>query len=189
MIALPCGHIYTMKSMDMHMEMGDYYEGSIDGGWTSVKLFPPSTSIKTCPACHTPIKDIKRYGRIIKKCTLEIQNGKFILKYDDKLIKIAKRITKSFNKMEKGRNILKNKLCDISELKTKEEFKDTTTKLLEITPHYYFQCISKYHGFDENSQQVWLSHVGELLTCYDNLIPIIRAATIPPHKRAFEASL
>ncbi|PKC70238.1 hypothetical protein RhiirA1_502071 [Rhizophagus irregularis] len=184
MVALPCEHIYTMKSMDMLMEMADYYEGSIDGRWTSVKTFPASTNIKTCPECQAPIKDIKRYGRIIKKCTLEIQNKKFISKYDDELKKIANCIVASFKKMETKRNKLRNNLCVISKLKTKEEFKDKDRILPEITRYHYFECIAEYHGFDENSQQVWVSHVKKLLNCYENLFPIIRATKIPPHKRA-----
>ncbi|GES84016.1 P-loop containing nucleoside triphosphate hydrolase protein [Rhizophagus clarus] len=190
MVVLPCKHIYTMKSMDMLMGMEDYYEGSIDGRWTSVKLLPNSTSIKTCPECHTPIRDIRRYGRIIKKYILDIQTGKFLSKYEGELSKIAKRVNTSLYKVEKGRNKLKDGLCNISELKTKVEFKDKERKLTEIIPYHYFENIALYHGFDENSQQVWLSHIGKLLHYYNDLIPIIRTATtIPPHKRAFEASL
>jgi hypothetical protein len=189
MIVLPCGHIYTMKSMDMLMEMGDYYEGSIDGEWTSVKSLPTSTGIKTCPACQAPIKDIKRYGRIIKNCTLDIQHEKFISKYDEELRRINKHIVTFSNEIKIGRNKLKDELCDISELKPKVEFKNTDRRLPEITPYHYFQVIAQYHGFDENSQQVWLSHVGELINCYDKLVPIIRATKIPPHKKASEASL
>ncbi|PKK66104.1 P-loop containing nucleoside triphosphate hydrolase protein, partial [Rhizophagus irregularis] len=104
MVALPCGHIYTMKSMDKLMGMKEYYEGSSEGGWISVKSFPTSTSIKKCPACQASIRDIRRYGRIIKKYTLETQNRKFMIKYDGELRKIAKRIIASFNEMKGGRN-------------------------------------------------------------------------------------
>jgi hypothetical protein len=189
MVALPCGHIYTMKSMDKLMEMKEYYGGSIERGWTSVKSFPTSTSIKNCPACQASIRNIRRYGRIIKNYTLEIQNRKFITKYDGELRKIDKRIITSFNEMKRGRKKLKNELCDISELKKIIEFKDINRGLPEITHYHYFEGIAQYHGFDENSQQVWLSHVNKLLRCYYNLIPIIRAAKNAPHKKAFEANL
>ncbi|PKC08396.1 hypothetical protein RhiirA5_399332 [Rhizophagus irregularis] len=193
MIFLSCGHIYTMKSMDNHMGMKDYYEGSIDRGWTSVKLLPTSTSVKTCPECQAPIKDIKRYGRIIKKCTLDIQNRKFITKYDGELRKISKRINTIFNEMNKSRNKLKNELPNNPKLKPKEivlkEHNVAYKGLSEITPYYYFESIALYHGFDDNSQQVWLSHVGKLLKCYEELINIIHSTKKSPHKKAFEASL
>ncbi|PKC57922.1 hypothetical protein RhiirA1_541364 [Rhizophagus irregularis] len=189
MVALPCGHIYTMKSMDKLMEMKEYYGGSIERGWTLVKSLPTSTIIKRCPACQTSIRNIRRYGRIIKNYTLEIQNKKFITKYDGELIKIDKRIIASFNEMKRGRKKLKKDLCDISKFKNRIEFKVINKGLPEITPYQYFEGIAQYHGFDENSQQVWLSHVNKLLRSYYNLIPIIRAAKNTPHKKAFEANL
>jgi hypothetical protein len=84
-----------------------------------LKYFQLQTNMKIYPECQAPIKDIRRYGRIIKKCTLEIQNKKFISNYDDELRKIAKCVVASFNKMETKRKKLSNKLCDISELKNK----------------------------------------------------------------------
>jgi hypothetical protein len=182
-----------MKSMDMLMGMEDYYEGSIDEEWTSVKLFPTSTNVKVCPACQTPVKDIRRYGRIIKKCTLDIQNRKFITKYDVELRKISKRITISFSEMNKTRHKLKNELPNNPKLKSRvvvlEEHNVTYKGLSEITPYYYFESIASYHGFDDNSQQVWLSYVGKLLKCYEDLINIIRSTKKSPHKKASEASL
>ncbi|GBC00890.1 hypothetical protein RclHR1_00400004 [Rhizophagus clarus] len=193
MIVLSCGHVYTMKSMDMLMGMEDYYECSIDGRWTSVKFFPTTTSVKTCPTCQTPVKDIRRYGRIIKKCTLDTQNRKFMTRYDGELRKISKRITVSFDEMKKTRYKLKNELPNNPKLKSREvvlKEHDVTYKgLPEITPYYYFESIALYHGFDDNSQQVWLSYVSKLLKCYEDLINIIRSTMKSPHKRAFEASL
>jgi len=78
MIVLTCGHVYTIEFMNYHMKMNKYYERSTKGGWISIKpLLTIPSSIKTCPACQTPIKNIKRYGRIIKKCTLDVQTRKF----------------------------------------------------------------------------------------------------------------
>ncbi|CAB5361070.1 unnamed protein product [Rhizophagus irregularis] len=46
-----------------------------------------------------------------------------------------------------------------------------------------------YHGFDENTEQVWINHVRKLLKRYDELTFIIRATKFPPHKKALEASI
>ncbi|RIA86555.1 AAA domain-containing protein, partial [Glomus cerebriforme] len=93
MIVLSCGHAYTMRTLDTLMGMKDYYEGSIEGGWTSVKELPISpTNTNTCPECQTPIKNIRRYGRIIKHHTLDIQTKKFLVKYDRRLKEINKKI-------------------------------------------------------------------------------------------------
>ncbi|PKK61861.1 hypothetical protein RhiirC2_735514, partial [Rhizophagus irregularis] len=55
-------------------------------------LLTSSTDIKTCPECNSPIRDIKRYGRITKKYTLDAQNKKFLLKYYYQLDEIRKQI-------------------------------------------------------------------------------------------------
>ena len=182
-----------MKSMDKIMGMEDYYESSIEGEWTSVKPLPTSTSTKLCPECQTPVKDIKRYGRIIKKRTLDIQNRKFILRYDRKLKGISKHINNSFNEMKKMRNELRKELPDNPKLKTREEiFQEHEVShkgLPEITPYHYFESIAQYHGFDEDSENVWLSHVSKLLKCYQNLVSVIYATKRSPHKKAFEVTI
>ncbi|RIA80711.1 hypothetical protein C1645_866307 [Glomus cerebriforme] len=194
MIVLSCKHVYTMKTMDILMKMKDYYEGSNERGWTSTKIIStlPINIIK-CPACQIPVKDIRRYGRIIKKCTLNIQNKKFLLKYDYKIKEIIKNINFDIgNKIKSMRCQLNSKLPKL-ELRPREvvfkEHNITSKDLPEITPYYYFESIEEYHGFDEVSEQVWINHVKKLLICYRELTTIIRATKISPHVKAFEATV
>ncbi|GBB88387.1 hypothetical protein RclHR1_14960002 [Rhizophagus clarus] len=193
MIVLPCWHVYTMETMDMHMGINDYYEGSIEEGWTSVKILPtlPMTT-KTCPTCRKPIKDIKRYGRIINKCILDIQNKKFLTKYDQQLIGISKSIIVHKVNMTIMRNGLINALPKL-ELRpieiVKKKHNIINKNLPEITPHYYFENIEKYHGFDKTSENAWINHVKKLLDYYQKLTSIIEISKLPPHKKAFEAAV
>ncbi|PKY47020.1 P-loop containing nucleoside triphosphate hydrolase protein [Rhizophagus irregularis] len=197
MIILSCGHVFTMKSMDTLMEMKNYYKGSIDGGWTSAKMLPTSsTDIKTCPGCNSPIRDIKRYGRITKKYTLDAQNKKFLLKYYYQLDEIRKQINFFVfgGKLRKNRIQLKEDLIEILESESisrgEVTFKECkNTELPEIIPYYYFENIGIYHGFDENSEQIWIVHVKKLLKRYNELTFIVRATKFPPHKKALEASI
>jgi hypothetical protein len=193
MIVLTCGHVYTMETMDMHMEMKDYYGGSVEGGWTSVKILPTSSiNMKTCPACRTPIKNVRRYGRIINKYTLDIQNKKFLTKYNLQLREISKSIISLKDKMDNKRNGLKNALPKLESRPTEVVLKEhnfINEKLPEITPHNYFENIEMYHGFDKISEKAWNTHVKKLLNCYQRLILIIEVTKFPPHKKAFEAAV
>ncbi|PKC62918.1 P-loop containing nucleoside triphosphate hydrolase protein, partial [Rhizophagus irregularis] len=93
MVVLSCGHVYTMETMDMLVKMEEYYEGSIERGWTSIKALPTSSKdIIKCPACRAPVKNIRRYGRIINKYTLDVQNKKFLNKYSHELNEITKQV-------------------------------------------------------------------------------------------------
>jgi hypothetical protein len=193
MIVLTCGHVYTMETMDMLMEMKDYYGGSVEEGWTSVKILPTSPmNAKTCPTCRTPIKNVRRYGRIINKFTLDIQNKKFLSKFDRQLKEISKQIIPLSEEMINKRNELKEALPKLELRPTEvvlEEHNVINEKLPEITPRKYFEKIEMYHGFDKNSEKAWMNHVKKLLNCYQKLISIINFTKLPPHKKAFEAAI
>ncbi|PKC57188.1 hypothetical protein RhiirA1_446280 [Rhizophagus irregularis] len=194
MVVLTCRHVYTMETMDMIMEMKNYYEGSIKEGWKSVKILPALLmNAKTCPTCRTPIKNVKRYGRIINKYTLDMQNKKFLLKYDSHLKEIIMQIITLRDEMIVKRNILKNALPKhesrpmrvVLEVRNKVVNK----KLPEIISHTYFENIGMYHGFDRQSKKAWVAHVNKLLVNYQKLVLIAEATNFPPHKKAFDAVL
>jgi len=99
------------------MEMGNYYEGSIESGWTSIKvLTTPSASVKTCPKFWEPIKNIRRYGRIIKKSILDMQNRNFLITHGDRLNEITKDITSFVGEMNNGWVELKKGLEELSKI-------------------------------------------------------------------------
>ncbi|GBC46709.1 uncharacterized protein OCT59_017758 [Rhizophagus irregularis] len=193
MIVLTCKHVYTMETMDMLMEMENYYEGSIEEGWTSVKILPALLmNTKTCPTCGTPIKNVKRYGRIINKYTLDMQNKKFLLKYDSKLKEIIMQIITLRDEMIVRRNELKDALPknESRPMKVVLEVRNKAVnkKLPEIIPHAYFESIGMYHGFDRKSKKAWVAHVNKLLVNYQKLVLIIEATKFPPHKKAFDVT-
>ncbi len=179
--------------------MKDYYEGSIESGWTSIKILStPSANVKTCPTCPTcrkPIKNIRRYGRIIKKYILSMQNRNFLTTYGDQLNKIIEQIILFEDEINSKRDKLQKSLRKLSKIDDSMpleiEFKKLNIKndeLPGITPHQYFNNVKKYHGFEKISKKVWLDHVGKLLKCYQELTFILCATNTSPHKKAFEAS-
>jgi hypothetical protein len=192
MIVLSCGHVYTMETMDMLVKMEEYYEGSIERGWTSIKALPTSSKdIIKCPACRAPVKNIRRYGRIINKYTLDVQNKKFLNKYSHELNEITKQVIIHEEEMRNGRTQLINDLY-YSRLKEVVMFENHNTKsseVSEVTPYDYFGNIEKYHGFSKAINGVWVNHVENLLSCYQKLTSIIRNTKMPPYKKAFEAAV
>ncbi|CAG8518815.1 4362_t:CDS:10 [Funneliformis mosseae] len=189
MIVLSCGHAYTMETMDMHMGMEDYYEGSIKSGWTSVKILPASLSnVKTCPECRTPIKNIRRYGRIVNKCILDAQNKKFLTKYVNQLNNVTKRIIFFEDNMKDNQRLLQGLGYLPADNSRVKENVFGEHQLPDVIPCKYFKFVDKFHGFDRISKKIWMDRVGELLKYYQELISIVRATKSPPHKKAFDAS-
>ncbi|GBB88735.1 hypothetical protein RclHR1_15310002 [Rhizophagus clarus] len=194
MIVLTCGHVYTMKTMDMLMEIKDYYEGSIEEGWTSVKIFPTllMNNTKTCPTCSTPVKNVKRYGRIINKYTLDMQTKKFLLKYDNQLKEIITQIIPLKDEIINNRNKFKDALPKIESRPVRvvpDVQKVIYKNLSAIVPHNYFENIKTYHGFDKISKRAWVAHVRKLLNCYRRLFLIAKDTKISPHKKAFDMAV
>lgn len=78
-----CGHIFTMSTLDGIMSMHDNYVISPDGQITAIKaasrpLTDEKHEIKGCPTCRGSLRDISRYGRIVRRALLWESNQKFM---------------------------------------------------------------------------------------------------------------
>ncbi|CCF48454.1 uncharacterized protein UHO2_07028 [Ustilago hordei] len=79
---LPCGHIFTVESLDGVMAMADYYElDSLTGAPIALKGTVAAFSqeeMKTCPTCRASLRLLPRYGRIVRRALLDQSTKKFI---------------------------------------------------------------------------------------------------------------
>ncbi|KJZ69945.1 hypothetical protein HIM_10668 [Hirsutella minnesotensis 3608] len=78
-----CGHFLTVSSMDGQMGMSEHYEIDPDGLPTDLKgrLEPFSLSedgIKACPTCRGSLRNISRYGRVVRRAMLDEATKKFM---------------------------------------------------------------------------------------------------------------
>lgn len=77
-----CGHFFTGETLDGQMAMHEYYNMSADDAPESVKA--PSEpfsvdSVKVCPNCRGSLRNISRYGRIVRRGLLDESTKKFIV--------------------------------------------------------------------------------------------------------------
>lgn len=79
---LPCGHIFTISTLDSHMELLQYYrKNEEDSIWievqplANVQAGPP----KDCPHCKAIISNVYRYGRAKQYTELLLLERKFAL--------------------------------------------------------------------------------------------------------------
>ncbi|CAG8476927.1 30534_t:CDS:10 [Gigaspora margarita] len=163
MIVLACGHVYTADSLDHLMEMKEYYEMDLNGQWIGLKtIISQPSDPKNCPQCRTPIKNICRYGRAIKKNVLDIQNKKFLRAEFLKEIQIP--------------------------LKAKEMNNIENNSALQIIPEVIsteqYTLLEKY-SIPSMVESRWKQHISVLLAIYRKLIQLIEETKFPPHKRAY----
>ncbi|KAL8993845.1 MAG: hypothetical protein Q9169_006042 [Polycauliona sp. 2 TL-2023] len=94
-----CGHILTLESMDGHMEIANYYtisddtnvENSVVG--LKSRSVPFSTSeLKNCPMCRSPLRNINRYGRIVRRAWIDEATKKFIVWANAHFVPLASKM-------------------------------------------------------------------------------------------------
>ncbi|KAK7530030.1 hypothetical protein IWX50DRAFT_710597 [Phyllosticta citricarpa] len=77
-----CGHILTVESMDGIMGMSEHYDFAEDKSIIGIKSTSAdamsSDKIKGCPKCRGSLRDVCRYGRIVRRGLLDESTKKFI---------------------------------------------------------------------------------------------------------------
>ena len=101
-----CGHILTLESMDGHMDMSKYYtvssEANIENPIIALKSssVPFSTSeLKNCPLCRKPLRNINRYGRIVRRAWIDEATKKFIVWANAQFVPLASRMERAEAKL------------------------------------------------------------------------------------------
>ena len=94
-----CGHILTLESMDGHMEMSKYYDFSSDTNSENPIIALKSSSVpfsaldlKNCPLCRKPLRNINRYGRIVRRAWIDEATKKFIVWANSTFVPLASRM-------------------------------------------------------------------------------------------------
>ncbi|KAH0285979.1 hypothetical protein KCU62_g7088, partial [Aureobasidium sp. EXF-3399] len=77
-----CGHFYTITTMDGHLSLGDHYVLDANGMPTALKAPDGGLDVdKTriiCPDCRRSLREIPRYGRVVRRALLIQSTLKFI---------------------------------------------------------------------------------------------------------------
>lgn len=90
-----CGHFLTTTSMDGQMSMAEHYSMDADGRPVSIEtaLKPFSMDeVKVCPQCRGSLRNISRYGRIVRRAMLDEATKKFVAWSNDRYLQLAERL-------------------------------------------------------------------------------------------------
>lgn len=100
-----CGHFLTVSSMDGQMAMASYYELGEDG--LPTKLRGPSepfsmddSGIAVCANCRGSLRNISRYGRIVRRAMLDEATKKFIAWSNTQYLSLAEALVTEQEKLE-----------------------------------------------------------------------------------------
>ncbi|KAI1756232.1 hypothetical protein F4782DRAFT_550119 [Xylaria castorea] len=87
-----CMHILTVTSMDVLLGMSDYYHIAVDGCINGIKEPVDPTQLKSCPTCRGSLRNISRYGRLVRQPLLDESTKRFIIWSHDKSVSFGKRL-------------------------------------------------------------------------------------------------
>jgi hypothetical protein len=85
-VVLPCGHAFTVETLDGVMFMDTFYTHAPDGGWLGLVLLDdiPNAALPkpTCPhsGCDKRLTKVHRYGRVLAAIDVRDAQRKFIVK-------------------------------------------------------------------------------------------------------------
>ncbi|CAG8638123.1 14756_t:CDS:10, partial [Racocetra persica] len=196
MVVLDCGHVYTAESLDHVMYMKEYYEMDKNNNWVRIKSITsqPSES-KKCPQCRAPIKNIYRYRRSTNKHVLDVQNKKFLMKYDNYLKQLNEDITNVTSKIETNRKKFLEEIQKPLKPQVKKETRiakiadSTLQKIPEVVSTEQYSLLEKYYSIPMIHEKEWTRHISELLKIYRNLTLSMFETKSPPYKLAYEAAV
>ncbi|KAK6003517.1 hypothetical protein QM012_009288 [Aureobasidium pullulans] len=94
-----CGHFYTIGTMDGHLRLAEHYV--LDANELPVALKVPEDSLdvdKTqivCPDCRRSLRDIPRYGRVVRRALLIQSTLKFITWSNSEYVALYQRFSET----------------------------------------------------------------------------------------------
>lgn len=107
-IVLPCGHLYTVSSLDGHLAMKEVYKRDESGSFVAVRpLREADINEKpmACPGCRAVIHSIRRYGRLLRLSELRSLERKHLMSVDQSLEMISRQ-TQEGKKPLKGKKLV-----------------------------------------------------------------------------------
>ena len=194
LIALECGHVFTVETLDGHCGMSEYYEiDPMTGRYLSMKA--PPTKYQTppaCPTCRGPITS-PRYGRVTKRANLDILEQNVASSMSKRLEKHGPALEKITAGLEASGTAAKA-IAKGDDFASEEDFaricdkrKDSFGKPEEPLPVNMLKEIKLRHGFSKGEAQTWKEITKDINQVYEAIADVASARSA--HVKAYEAAM
>ncbi|KAL4876729.1 P-loop containing nucleoside triphosphate hydrolase protein [Aspergillus karnatakaensis] len=99
----PCGHFLTIESMDAQMDIKKHYGLDEDGRPVTIASSSQPFSmddIRTCAICRGSLRQVARYGRLVRRALLDEATKKFILYLNQEYVPLAQSLPGSISRLQ-----------------------------------------------------------------------------------------
>ena len=195
LIALECGHTFTVGTLDSHCLMSEYYTvDPITGRYLGMRA--PPTKFQTppaCPTCRGPITS-PRYGRVTKRANLDIveQNvagsmSRLLDEHGPSLGTIANRVQALVAAAERDINHWDELASEDDFVEICEKRKTLFGKPHQPLPVKMLRDLEMFHGFSQGEAQQWTELTKGIIATYGAIarITCMRSA----HAKAYEVAM
>ena len=102
-----CGHFLTVSSIDGQMDMAAHYSLDENGFPTAVSgaslpFSDDAARIRACPSCRGSLRNISRYGRIMRRGLLDESTKKFISWSASTHLELAQQLVEEQKKLQEA---------------------------------------------------------------------------------------
>ena len=194
LIALECGHIFTVETLDGHCGMSEYYEiDPMTGRYLSMKAPPVKYQTPpACPTCRGPITS-PRYGRVTKRANLDVLEQNVASNMSKRLEKHGPALEAINTRLEASETAAKalakgdNFASEDDFVQICEKRKDWFGKPEEPLPVNMLKELTECHGFSKEEADAWREIVKDINRVYDVIAEIASARSA--HVKAYEAAM
>ncbi|KAH8835068.1 hypothetical protein DL96DRAFT_1808988 [Flagelloscypha sp. PMI_526] len=197
-IALSCGHIFTVETLDGVCHMSDFYEQDINGDHVAMKS-PPTDFIDppVCPSCRCPISS-PRYGRVIKRARLDILERNVAGSFSKSLAQATSRLEAVESQLEaimkeaatlpKVQTHLDGDAFDLLvESRISQAFPSGRAPA-PISWMFFSSSVGHFdHGFSDEESKAWKALIKNIVRPYRDLAAMTKQQS--PHSRTYHASI
>jgi len=194
LIALECGHIFTVKTLDAHCSMSEYYEIDLMTDRYFKMKAPPIKyqTPPTCPTCRGPITS-PRYGRVTKRANLDILEQNVASNMSKRLEKHGpdlEAIAASLEASETAAKAIARREDFVSEVdftRICEKRKELHRKPDEPLSIRFLRELKVLHGFPKKEGEDWKDIVKDINQVYNVIAEVASARSA--HVKAHEAAI
>ena len=194
LIALECGHIFTVETLDRHCSMSEYYEvDPMTGHYLAMKA--PPVKFQTppaCPTCRGPITS-PRYGRVTKRANLDILERNVARNMSKLLEEHGPSLEAIVEGLEASEDAAKE-IVRGDDFASEGDFaqicerrKRLFGKPKEPLPVSMLRELKKLHGFSQKETTAWNKIAMEINRVYGSIVGVASARSA--HAKAYEAAM
>ena len=194
LIALECGHIFTVETLDGHCERSQYYDTDpLTGRYLGMKAPPIKYQTPpACPTCRGPITS-PRYGRITKRANLDILEQNVASNMSKRLERHGPALESITAGLEASETAVKA-IVGGADLVSEEDFAQICEKRKNSfgqpdkpLPVNMLRELSQCHGFSNKEADAWKKIAKDINRVYGAIADV--ASSRSAHVKAYEAAV